>query len=116
MKRLLAATALGGALFAGSLGLAGSASADYGYDNYRFLQGLNDNGIHIINTALAISHGHTICAMLDNGNSAYDAQQWVFNADASGPLAWRGAFNYVGVAVRYYCPLHMPDIYAPDNY
>lgn len=114
MKKILAAAGIGAALTVGSLAGSGSASADSSYDNYRFLQGLNNNGISVINTALVISHGHTICAMLDNGDSAYDAQRWVYYAN--GRLAWRGAYNEVGVAVQYFCPQHNDIVYPPDSY
>ena len=114
MKKVLAAAGIGAALTVGSLAGSGSASADSSYDNYRYLQGLNNNGIYVYNTAVILSQAHTICAMLDNGDTAYDAQRWAYYAN--GPLAWRGAYNQVGLAVRYFCPEHSVDVYAPDNY
>jgi hypothetical protein len=114
MKKLIAAAGIGAAVIAGPLVGAGAANADSAYDNYRFLQGLNNNGINVTNTSAAISHGHTVCAMLSNGSTAYDAQKWVYYAN--DPLAWQGAYNEVGVAAQYYCPQYNYLVYAPANY
>ncbi len=118
MRRITKAALVGGAAAAtiavGSLVGAGSANADSGYDNYRYLQGLNNNGVYVINTNVAISHGHIVCAMLDNGNTAYDAQRWLFNVNPQ--LGWGGAFNQVGLAAQYYCPQYNYLVYAPASY
>jgi len=113
MKKLIAAAGLGAALIVGVLAGAGTASADDSYANYRYLQGLNNNGIYILNTNLAINIGHGVCAHLANGNTAYDEQQWVFNINPQ--LAWNGAYNWVGVATEYYCPQYDYLVYAPAS-
>jgi hypothetical protein len=114
MKKLIAVAGLGAAITLGTLAGAGAAHADSGYTNYRYLQGLNNNGIYILNTNVAISHGHVVCNMLDNGNTAYDAQRWL--ATANPTLARRGAYNWVGVAAEYYCPWNNDLVYAPASY
>ncbi len=113
MKKVIATAGLGAAAITALVG-AGTAQADTAYDNYRYLQGLNNNGIYVINTDVAISNGHTICAKLGNGYTAYDAQQWVFYNNPA--LAWRGAYNWVGVATQYYCPQYNYLVYASENY
>jgi hypothetical protein len=55
MKKVIAAAGIGAALIAGPAVAAGSASADSGHDNYLYIQGLISNGIHIIDTNIAIN-------------------------------------------------------------
>jgi hypothetical protein len=63
MRKGLMAGVIGAAAIA-AVSLAPSASADSAYDNYRYIQGLNNNGIYIINTNVAINTGHNICTNL----------------------------------------------------
>jgi len=113
MRKGLMAGVIGAAAIA-AVSLAPSASADSAYDNYRYIQGLNNNGIYIINTNVAINTGHNICTNLENGATAYDEQQRVYNNNPA--LAWRGAYNWVSVATQYNCPQFNYLVYAPENY
>jgi Protein of unknown function (DUF732) len=71
MKQLLAATALGGALAAGSLGVASTANATPSSEN-GYLNELVSHGITIFNAPGAIDRGYQICGMLqhEDGNAA----------------------------------------------
>ena len=76
MKKTLAAAGLGAAAITALVG-AGTAQADTAYDNYRYLQGLNNNGIYVINTDVAISNGHTICAKASQRSaSVFSVKVW----------------------------------------
>ena len=114
MKKLIAAAGIGAALTVCSLVGAGAASADSGQDNYRYLQGLSNNGIYVSNTAVALSHGHTVCSILRNGGDGYTAQTWLVNANPG--LGWNGAYNQVGLAAEYFCPSLNYLVYAPASY
>jgi hypothetical protein len=97
---------VGAAAVASTLGLAalasaGVASASSADDT--FVSVLRDEGIVAPSAREAISTGHAVCAVFDEGLSLIDAVSAV--SDITG-LEMEDAAFFVGASVATYCPEH----------
>jgi len=92
-----AASAFGLAALMGA-GTAGASSIDD-----TFISVLEDEGIEAPSAAEAISVGHEVCVMIDEGSDLVDAVTAV--SDATGLEMEDSAF-IVGASVASYCPEH----------
>jgi hypothetical protein len=97
---------VGAAAVASTLGLAalasaGVASASSADDT--FVSVLRDEGIVAPSAREAISTGHAVCAVFDEGLSLIDAVSAV--SDTTG-LEMEDAAFFVGASVATYCPEH----------
>jgi hypothetical protein len=97
---------VGAAAVASTLGLAalasaGVASASSADDT--FVSVLRDEGIVAPSAREAISTGHAVCAVFDEGLSLIDAVSAV--SDTTG-LGMEDAAFFVGASVATYCPEH----------
>jgi Protein of unknown function (DUF732) len=97
---------VGAAAVASTLGLAalasaGVASASSADDT--FVSVLRDEGIVAPSAREAISTGHAVCAVFDEGLSLLDAVSAV--SDTTG-LEMEDAAFFVGASVATYCPEH----------
>lgn len=97
---------VGAAAVASTLGLAALASAGVasaGSVDDTFITVLRDEGIVPPSTREAISTGHAVCAVFDDGLSLIDAVSAV--SDTTGLEMEDSAF-FVGASVASYCPEH----------
>ena len=101
MKKIIAVAGLGAAIAIGSLTGAGTASADSGT---RFLDQLNDYGIHVYDSSQAIATGHRLC------NEMYYASGYAVANRLYRTTSWSDVPNretarlWVGAAADNFCP------------
>jgi hypothetical protein len=97
---------VGAAAVASTLGLAALAAAGVasaGSVDDTFITVLREEGIVPLSAREAISTGHAVCAVFDEGLSLTDAVSAV--SDTTG-LEMEDAAFFVGASVASYCPEH----------
>lgn len=106
MKKILAATAIGGALFAGSLGLASTASATQS----SFVETVHSIGIFSLSGDDGIlKAGYQICGYLAQGYLPEDVANRVYFDSIEGmghdrAITWQQALGEVYAANTHLCP------------
>jgi hypothetical protein len=118
VKKIIAATALGGALFATALLGAGAAAAAPSHGDIGYLELLTNDGFSIVDTAQTLRHGHWICDQLFGAGLSPVAvinQVIGYQAAAGDPYTNKNASADVVDAVYALCPQYLPGLSTPSQ-
>ena len=100
MRALLAALGVGIVIAAAAPAYADPGDATG--DDAGFLSAIQKVGIHYPSPAQAISTGKSVCACLNNGESALELVHEVKVRNAG--FTMEEASNFAMIAAKYYCP------------
>ncbi|WP_375488075.1 DUF732 domain-containing protein [uncultured Mycobacterium sp.] len=97
-------TALGGIFALIALAVPGHADpgVEEGRDNGAFLASLRNAGITYNNADQAITAGHAVCGLIDNGESGLEVLKDLKNTNPG--FTTDGAAQFAAIAARSYCP------------
>ncbi|ORB10952.1 DUF732 domain-containing protein [Mycobacterium noviomagense] len=88
------------------IALAGPGHADpgaeEGTDNAAFLASLRNAGITYNNADQAITAGHAVCGLIDNGESGLEVLKDLKSTNPG--FTTDGAAQFAAIAARSYCP------------
>lgn len=108
LRRLLAATAVGGVLAAAGLAIAAPDANATPVQDSAFLSALDSQGITYKSATAVITAGYAVCAMRDAGVPELGVADYVYRETA---LSAYDAGFFTGAAEAAYCPWHAAQSY-----